>query len=298
MSYSYYNEPDNDTDDHDNDYNLNDSSEESLSDDDNTDYVDRYRHLCERFGYTMNISACTHCQNKCKVICNDCNKSYGCHKCHNEKILNSVSTTEHHELKTKKITQVICMNCDQKQEFSQQCQKCKIIFADYICYECNVMMNVSPDLIFHCDKCKACLIKDNINLNYIHCDKCDNCIDSRNISNHICKKKSSDSVCSICYENSRNRISVIMICGHTLHQDCYEMLIKSNYKCPECSKTITDTSRLFRQMEREIRNNPLPPELIKNVNIQCVDCSAKNTVKYHFVGNQCPQCKSFNTYNN
>ncbi len=292
MSRFCHLEDDKDDTDDTNDSDDTDDSGDNDDNGDNDDYIDYYRAMTERFyqvngSYQSSNISCQHCQNRCRVICNECNKSYGCHKCHNEK--------EDHELKTKKIVSVICMECNEKQPFSDKCTKCKITFASYVCFECNVMMNVTPHLIFHCSKCKGCMIKDNSNINYIHCDLCDTCINSNNMMNHNCKKKT-DTMCSICLENSRNRISVIMTCGHVLHQDCYEMLTKTSYKCPICSKSIKNTADIFQRMRKDIAKTPLGPELSKNIKIKCHDCAGQSTVKFHYIGNECCHCKSFNTY--
>jgi RING finger/CHY zinc finger protein 1 len=87
-----------------------------------------------------------------------------------------------------------------------------------------------------------------------------------------------------------------MICGHVIHQECFTELIKNTYKCPECCKSITDTKEIFGAIKKEIDNTPLHQELQKIIQIKCNDCDNKNTVQFHYIGNQCSLCKSFNTY--
>lgn len=44
--------------------------------------------------------------------------------------------------------------------------------------------------------------------------------------------------CVICIEDINNTNHYTLICGHILHKDCYENLIKYQYICPTCRKKI------------------------------------------------------------
>jgi DNA-directed RNA polymerase subunit RPC12/RpoP len=106
-------------------------------------------------------------------------------------------------------------------------------------------------------------------------------------------------MCVVCRDNVRKNTSVIMMCGHVIHMDCYNVLIKSSYKCPECSKTITDTRLIFEKMAREIAHTPLHRDLQTKIDIKCNDCNTvSNDIDFHYIGNRCTnqKCRSFNTY--
>jgi RING finger/CHY zinc finger protein 1 len=47
---------------------------------------------------------------------------------------------------------------------------------------------------------------------------------------------------------------------------------------------------------RDIELQPMPPDLRRVVNIMCNDCETKSANReWHFLGVQCPSCRSFNT---
>jgi RING finger and CHY zinc finger domain-containing protein 1 len=47
---------------------------------------------------------------------------------------------------------------------------------------------------------------------------------------------------------------------------------------------------------RDIAEQPMPPDLVRVVDIMCNDCGTKSHMRnWHFLGVQCPQCNSFNT---
>ena len=44
----------------------------------------------------------------------------------------------------------------------------------------------------------------------------------------------------------------------------------------------------FRQLERSIESQPMPPEFQNNkALVYCNDCNAKSSVKYHWLGLKC-----------
>ena len=47
---------------------------------------------------------------------------------------------------------------------------------------------------------------------------------------------------------------------------------------------------------RDIEMQPMPEDLARVVNIMCNDCEKKSVnCSWHFLGVQCPECRSFNT---
>ncbi|VBB18515.1 CHY zinc finger domain-containing protein [Yasminevirus sp. GU-2018] len=226
--------------------------------------------------------------------------------------LNKVSQTTNvfHELVSSEIEKIVCIKCDHKQKFRRECEKCGTRFASYICFKCRLMDNKCAKFgsstdgfsasknYFHCSDCGCCLVGKR--RNYKHCSSCGVCVQKSMFERHPCRKGSleADRLCSICQSGIRTQTSVIMRCGHVVHQDCYNTLIKATYKCPECQKSITDTKKIFTRMSREIELTPLHPELQKRVTINCNDCGTRSEVDYHYIGNRCSnkKCRSFNTY--
>lgn len=87
-----------------------------------------------------------------------------------------------------------------------------------------------------------------------------------------------------------------MKCGHTLHKDCWSEHIKHAYKCPICSKSIVNMETQFRRLDLAIEAQPMPEKFQDTrAVVTCNDCSAKTTVKYHWLGLKCAVCQSYNT---
>lgn len=81
---------------------------------------------------------------------------------------------------------------------------------------------------------------------------------------------------------------IFMRCGHSIHQKCFSEHSRSSYRCPICSKSVTNMEANFRNLDRTIMSQPMPPEL-KDTNalIYCNDCHAKSVVPYHWLGLKC-----------
>jgi hypothetical protein len=87
-----------------------------------------------------------------------------------------------------------------------------------------------------------------------------------------------------------------MPCGHYLHQKCYDDYMNTAYKCPICKKSAKNMELQWRKLTHDIEGQPMPPPFTNaRIYIQCNDCSAKSSVKYHFLGNKCSTCDSYNT---
>jgi len=89
---------------------------------------------------------------------------------------------------------------------------------------------------------------------------------------------------------------VFMLCGHSIHQACYYEHMKSSYKCPICSKSTVNMETQFRNLDRAIDGQPMPPQFQDTkAMVSCNDCYAKSAVKYHWLGLKCAICDSYNT---
>lgn len=79
-----------------------------------------------------------------------------------------------------------------------------------------------------------------------------------------------------------------MRCGHSIHYQCYYEHMKTAYKCPICSRSVVNMEIQFRNLERAIEAQPMPPQFQDTkALIYCNDCSAKSSVKYHWLGLKC-----------
>ena len=87
-----------------------------------------------------------------------------------------------------------------------------------------------------------------------------------------------------------------MPCGHYLHKECYNLYMETAYKCPICKKSAVCMDLQWQKLTQAIESQPMP-EQFSNTRaiVQCNDCSAKSSVKYHWLGNQCGTCDSYNT---
>lgn len=115
---------------------------------------------------------------------------------------------------------------------------------------------------------------------------------------HKCIERVSDCDCPICgdYMFDSPRPVVFMLCGHSIHQACYYEHMKSSYKCPICSKSTVNMETQFRNLDRAIDSQPMPPQFQDTkAMVSCNDCYAKSAVKYHWLGLKCAICDSYNT---
>jgi RING finger and CHY zinc finger domain-containing protein 1 len=245
------------------------------------------------YSYKENNFGCEHYKRKCKLIMPCCDKAFSCRLCHDLKMYdNNSDFKKAHKLEENrfKIKEIICQNCNTRQEKSSKCVKCNIIFGFYYCSICNLYDDTDKKQ-FHCEKCGFCRVGGREN--FKHCDSCNLCVDVN--SNHNCSKLGN---CAICLEDLQTSIYNLMFlkCGHTLHAKCFQDYIKSNYKCPLCAKSMVDMSFYFNNLQNEINNTPLPEEYRdKTVEILCNDCQKKSSTKFHFIGLKCENCNSFNT---
>ena len=234
---------------------------------------------------------CDHYDNECIIYCNQCNKWYECHHCHNN--------YEEHLFNRNDNINIKCKKCDMIQESSNKCIKCNIEFGKYYCNKCNLWDNNKKD-IFHCDKCKICRIGKEEEL--FHCDICNQCFLKTDEESHPCNTKNLNDNCPICTKilyGSQDRI-VQLYCNHKLHVKCYNEYIKNDYKCPLCKKSVVKAENMkpiWDNFKMNIRLQPMPEEF-KNVKviIFCNDCDKESETNFHFIGHECQYCNSWNTW--
>jgi RING finger/CHY zinc finger protein 1 len=254
---------------------------------------------------TSNLAAttksCSHYKRKCNIVAPCCKEIFPCRFCHDAKYVDDwrLNPEEMHPLKRKEVKEIICCECQTKQNSSNKCTTCGISFALYHCSICNLY---DDDGIikeaFHCDGCGICRVGGRNN--YSHCYSCNMCI-SINDTNHSCRGDLG--ACPICMEDLQtSRESTLWLsCLHAIHHKCYLELSKTSLKCPVCSKSFVEKSNLVDFNERidaEIAATPMPEEYANMmVKILCNDCNNESEVKFHIFGLKClsGECGSYNT---
>lgn len=85
-------------------------------------------------------------------------------------------------------------------------------------------------------------------------------------------------------------------CMHGIHKKCYEEHMKTAYKCPICNRSAVNMETQFRNLDRSIAEQPMPPQFRDTTAmVSCNDCYAKSAVMYHWLGLKCAICDSYNT---
>lgn len=238
------------------------------------------------------ILGCSHYMRNCKLECPTCQEWHPCRFCHDAAV-----TT--HKLVRNDVKHILCMHCNTPQVPDQlYCVNCEVELAHYFCEKCKLYDNDPKKDIYHCDGCGMCRLGLGLDKDYFHCDECGICllIDLR--ERHRCLTNTTHSDCPICNEYMFTLIHkvVFMKCGHSIHEHCYEELVKHSYKCPMCKKTIVNVETQFRILDLEIVQSPLPlPYNFWRCIVSCNDCNGKSNVPYHVLGLKCKYCKSYNT---
>jgi Zinc-ribbon len=76
----------------------------------------------------------------------------------------------------------------------------------------------------------------------------------------------------------------------------FDEYTRKNYTCPLCCKALTDMSGYYKQIDRILQIDRMPPEYENHFSdIVCYDCSHKSRAKYHFVYHKCEDCGGYNT---
>jgi len=235
----------------------------------------------------IKVPDCTHYTRKCNIIAKCCGNKYGCRFCHNE--------NEDHDIDRFSTEQIECKICNTVQDVSNKCISCSIEFDDYFCSKCILWKNNDgKNIAKHCDKCKICRVSEH---ELTHCDDCNLCFPKETYDTHECSKSYIGNCC-ICKNGTfdSSDTSVLLVCKHVMHSKCLAEYLKTNYRCPLCRVSLYELSAYWDVLRLERDSNTMPEEYNEwKTDIFCNDCNKKNIIKYHFVYNECPECKGFNT---
>lgn len=247
------------------------------------------------------LKKCEHYNVGCYILFGCCNEHYPCRLCHDEKTTDPCTfknlppgslNYKIHEHDKSKMTHIICRFCLKEQKFSDTCMECGTKMGNYICNECK-LLDLDDKGQFHCKGCGMC--RKGGRDNFVHCYTCGICVAKSD--DHKCAYKIGGT-CPVCCEElfASLESTTPTKCGHWMHSECLKNLLKSDYRCPLCSKSLFDTSQLTSYLDTQIASTQMPDEYKdKMVDILCNDCETKCSVKMHFYGNKCNKCGSYNT---
>ncbi|KAI9643918.1 hypothetical protein NHQ30_007269 [Ciborinia camelliae] len=233
---------------------------------------------------------CKHYKRNVKLQCSTCDRWYTCRLCHDE--------AEEHTLIRHETKNMLCMICGCAQRAGEFCVECGERTAWYYCGVCKLWDNDPNKNIYHCNDCGICRKGRGLGKDFFHCKTCGVCMAMSLMDDHKCIERVSDCDCPICgdYMFTSPKPVVFMICGHSIHSACYTEHMQTSYKCPICSKSVVGMETQFRNLDRAIDNQPMPPQFRNTLAmVSCNDCYAKSAVKYHWLGLKCAICDSYNT---
>lgn len=236
----------------------------------------------------VETSSCDHYLRKCRLVAPCCGNTYTCRICHDN--------CENHELDRYSVEEIICLQCETRQNIDVRCKKCQICFGNYTCLKCR-MFDDRDRKQFHCDQCRICRIGGKEN--FFHCTKCDMCLAVTLKDSHKCVEKISRSDCPICLEDMHTSRTSLHVpsCGHMLHTQCYNGLRRKRlFTCPICCTSYEGVSSIWEEVDKIIAQTPMPDMVeVPIVKILCRDCHKMSEVPFHVFGLKCVECGSYNT---
>mmetsp|Transcript_13353 Transcript_13353/g.27993 ORF Transcript_13353/g.27993 Transcript_13353/m.27993 type:complete len:875 (-) Transcript_13353:1593-4217(-) len=200
------------------------------------------------------------------------------------------------------VTEITCMKCKTLQPSAKHCvnTECELHekgFAKYFCDICNLYDDRSRP-IFHCPYCNTCRMGKGLGIDFRHCMRCNACVSLAD-KNHRCIPQKLQGSCPICHDTLFNSTEPLkgLRCGHVMHLSCYTKYCRGqNYTCPLCMRCMEDMSDYFSLLDQAVRMQPMPASFQNTiVNTYCQDCEKTGQCRYHFVGQKCSHCGSYNT---
>jgi Zinc-ribbon/CHY zinc finger/Ring finger domain len=200
------------------------------------------------------------------------------------------------------VTEVMCMKCNALQPAEDRCinADCESRgkpFAKYFCRICHLYDDGSRP-IFHCPYCNACRLGLGLGVDFRHCMRCNACVSLAD-TDHRCIPQKLQGNCPICRETLFQSTEPLrgLKCGHVMHLSCFTEYRRGHaYTCPLCMRSMEDMKDYFALLDTAIRMQPMPAAYLSTMsNIYCQDCCETGRTRYHFVGQKCPNCGSYNT---
>lgn len=245
------------------------------------------------FDPVKKVFGCSHYQRSCKIKAKCCGLWFTCRLCHDEKVTS-------HKIDRHATEEMMCMACLQAQPIGAFCinMECGISMARYYCEVCKFFDDDPTRDIYHCSKCGICRRGKGEGIDFRHCDGCNACIAMNIFRDHKCIERSLESNCPICHEFmfTSTKSVVFMNCGHAIHESCQKKLLRSNFQCPICLKSMVDLSGHYKEIDSYVNNLQIPDEYKDHkTEILCNDCLKKSIVDFKFIYHKCSYCSSYNT---
>jgi RING finger/CHY zinc finger protein 1 len=234
------------------------------------------------------LFSCPHYKRKCRLLAPCCDRIYHCRFCHDE--------AEDHLLDRETVRQVQCLGCRLRQPVGENCAHCGLRFGEYSCLDCRLFDDEDKEQ-YHCPDCRVCRVGGRGN--GFHCHGCDMCLPAKFRGAHSCVENASRVNCPVCQEDlhTSRQPSHIPPCHHLIHIDCFHQMVDNDlYACPTCGKAMMDMANVWKDMDKEILDTPMPEEYRDlYAGMQCKDCGHCGTSAFHLVGLKCGGCGGYNT---
>jgi hypothetical protein len=244
---------------------------------------------------------CAHYARACKLRHPLSGRLYTCRLCCDQK-REAPGNDRDEPLDRYAVSEVLCMKCKTLQPAAKECinPDCELNkqgFAKYYCDICH-LYDDRPRPIFHCPYCNTCRLGHGLGIDYRHCMRCNACV-SLSDKDHRCIPQKLQGSCPICYETLFSSTEPLkgLRCGHVMHLSCFTDYRRGqNYTCPLCMRSMEDMSDYFSLLDQAVRMQTMPA-VYQNTfcNLYCQDCDKTGQCQYHFVGQKCPHCGSYNT---
>jgi zinc finger-like protein len=252
-------------------------------------------------GATGAVLGCPHYARACKVRHPVSGRMYACRFCcEQEREMPSKDKDE--PLDRYAVEEIMCMKCNALQPAEDRCinPNCESEgkpFAKYFCRICH-LYDDRPRPIFHCPYCNTCRMGLGLGIDFRHCMRCNACV-SLEDHEHRCIPQKLQGSCPICRETLFESTAPLrgLKCGHVMHMSCFiDYRRRQFYTCPLCMKSMEDMTDYFALLDAAVRMQPMPMAYLSTrSNIYCQDCEKSGQCRYHFVGQKCPHCGSYNT---
>lgn len=252
-------------------------------------------------GATGAVLGCPHYARACKLRHPVSGRLYTCRLCC-EQEREMPSKDQDEPLDRYAVSEIMCMKCNALQPAEDRCinPNCESDgkpFAKYFCRICH-LYDDRPRPIFHCPYCNTCRMGLGLGIDFRHCMRCNACV-SLEDHEHRCIPQKLQGSCPICHESLFQSTEPLrgLKCGHVMHMSCFTNYRRGqSYNCPLCMKSMEDMSDYFALLDAAVRMQPMPYAYLSTMsNVYCQDCEKTGQCRYHFVGQKCPNCGSYNT---
>lgn len=248
------------------------------------------------------VLGCVHYARACKLRHPLSGRLYTCRLCCEQEREKRAGESKDEPLDRYAVTEVLCMKCKTLQPAAKVCikPKCELHDKGFAAYYCDIchLYDDRPRPIFHCPYCNVCRSGVGLGIDYRHCMRCNACV-ALSDKEHRCIPQKLQGSCPICHDMLFNSTEPLrgLRCGHVMHLSCFtEYRRGQNYTCPLCMRSMEDMSEYFSLLDQAVRIQVMPP-IYQNTfcNLYCQDCDKTGQCRYHFVGQKCPHCGSYNT---